>query len=178
MNTSKPSKKKVVLGSFNGKNIEGLTVKQIREMYKEAKAFVKICDETFSEIVGVPSITSGRNAQGSILPGEISPYDSSFGGPVGNLGGYVHVGEEGNVFQQEFTNYDSPEFYTPPVEARPIIPTQPIGVSRNMSSERTLDNVEPTFDSDDEVSGILDEELTKLTELLFNRQQQEKLESE
>jgi hypothetical protein len=140
------NKKRYKSGSkFNPKDIDLMTVKELKETYDSAKAFVSACESTFSSMIGISnkSVTSNYNDSSSLYNDE----------PL--LGGSV-----GKTFSDynDYDKYAIQDVYLPPTDItdRHEVSALPLSTSSHIP-ERIHDN-----DLDSEIYSGIEEELKLL----------------
>ena len=140
------NKKRYKSGSkFNPKDIDLMTVKELKETYDSAKAFVSACESTFSSMIGISnkSIPSNYSDSSSLYNDE----------PL--LGGSV-----GKTFSDynDYDGYAIQDVYLPPTDVmdRHEVSALPISTSSHIP-ERIQDN-----DLDSEIYSGIEEELKLL----------------
>lgn len=140
-------------GKFNVKNFDSLTIKQIREMYRDALSFVKKCDEEFSHITG--DIYQKRNSNGSVNNTKSSNTDYDvpmFGGNVVDIKLFDSITDSNG--DNMYVDYNIPDTYIPPTDYGVTYSNVP--VERNEHKEHKEE-----IELEDDLTKTIQEELNK-----------------
>lgn len=152
------SKRRYKTGSkFNPKDIDSMTVKELRETYDSAKAFVSACETTFSSMISIPQQRINSNINNNISNG-IYNDEPLLGGSIAKTFSDYN----------EYDGYGMTDVYAPPTD---IIGMNDMS-ALPLSTESYIpeDNNITDKDLDNELYSSIKEELA---ELLLKQQQLE-----
>lgn len=159
MNTPKPvnSKRRYKSGGkFNPKDIDSMTVKELRETYDSAKAFVSACETTCSSMIGISNQQRINSSIDNISSG-IYNDEPLLGGSVGKT----------FTDYNEYDGYAMSDIYAPPTDV--IGRDEVSAIPLNTESYIPIPQDFQEDETDNELDGIKEQ----LAQLILKQQQLE-----
>jgi hypothetical protein len=144
-------------GKFNPKDIDSMTVKELRETYDSAKAFVSACETTFSSMIGIYN----QQKINSNISNSIYNDEPLLGGSVGKTFGDYN----------EYDSYGMPNVYAPPEDIIDRVSVLPLNTESYIPENNNNNN---NNNSEDDIEDELNNSIkNQIAELLLKQQQLE-----